>query len=215
MKKMKKIGVLILLILFSAPYLAVAQNPSSSTVEEIQSSEVLSYKLDKYNSVFKIKGTSTLHDWEMISKTFDGKIVIERTGADNFKIKDILISIKVTTLESDNRIMNKKTYEALKEEDHPFIKYNFIKVKEIKETGEDQFEAIVNGNLTIAGVKKAVDINLKLDINDKKMNIIGHKPLKMSDFDVEPPKALMGTIKTGNDIDIEFNLNYEHNLNFL
>ena len=212
---MKKLLVLLLLIFFSAPYFAIAQNPSNNSVEEIQSPEVVTYKLDKYNSVFKIKGTSSLHDWEMVSKTFDGKVVIERSDAENFKIKDIVISIKVTTLESDNRIMNKKTYDALKEEVHPFIKYNFKSVKEIKAIGENQYEAIINGNLTIAGVKKAVDINLKLDINDKKINIIGHKALKMSDFDVEPPKALMGTIKTGNDIDIEFNLNYEHNLNYL
>ena len=159
MKKMKQLRVLIFL-LCSAPYFAIAQIPANNSVDAIQSPEVLTYNLDKYNSVFKIKGTSSLHDWEMVSKSFDGKIVIERPDADNFTIKDIIISIKVLTFESDNRIMNKKTYEALKEEDHPFIKYNFNQKSNIPSHGNKKYPDLVLEKMPVSynEYKKAFQI---------------------------------------------------------
>ena len=48
----------------------------------------------------------------------------------------------------------------------------------------------------------------RIDLKDQIINIKGEKTLKMSDFDVKPPTALLGTLKTGNDITIKFNLNY-------
>lgn len=212
---MKQFRVILLIIIFSSTFGVFAQNPSSDPIETTSAIEVNTYKLDDQNSIFTIKGTSSLHDWEMVSKSFNGNITIEHTDAENFKIKDIAISLKVTTLESDNRIMNNKTYDALKNDKHPTIKYKFNSVKNLKSIGDNQFEAMLNGNLSIAGVTKSVDILLTLDMTDKKITVKGEKPLKMSDFDVEPPKALLGTIKTGNDITIEFTLNYEFNSNYL
>jgi polyisoprenoid-binding protein YceI len=215
MKNMKHNRVFVLLLIFSFTFGAFAQNPSSDSIDAVTATEVNTYNLDRYNSIFTIKGTSSLHDWEMVSKSFDGNITIERIDAENFKIKDISISLKVTTLDSENRIMNNKTYDALKNDKHPNIKYKFNSVKNLKSIENNQFEAMLNGNLSIAGVTKSVDILLTLDMTDKKITVKGEKPMKMSDFDVEPPKALLGTIKTGNDITIEFTLNYEFNSNYL
>ena len=33
----------------------------------------------------------------------------------------------------------------------------------------------------------------------------GKKALKMTDYNIEPPKALLGTITTGDDIEVHFN----------
>jgi hypothetical protein len=39
------------------------------------------------------------------------------------------------------------------------------------------------------------------------MQISGSKKLKMTEFDMVPPTALMGTIKTGDEVTVTFNLN--------
>lgn len=196
-----------LLLFFANSNLGFAQKATTEANELPAVASVTKYKLNN-NSIFTIKGTSSLHDWAMVSKTFDGTITIARSDAENFDINEISINIGVTSLDSDNRIMNKKTYEALKSDDHPNIYYKFNSVKSMKSIGNNTFEVVLNGILKIAGKSKSVDILLTLIMDNNKISLKGEKPLKMSDFDVEPPTALLGTIKTGNDITIEFNLNY-------
>jgi len=66
------------------------------------------------------------------------------------------------------------------------------------------------GKLTIAGTVKHTDLvaTAKYNPADKSLTITGIKKMKMTDYNVDPPKALMGTIKTGNEIAISFNLKF-------
>jgi polyisoprenoid-binding protein YceI len=166
------------------------------------------YKLDTGSSNFIIKGTSSLHDWEMTSNSVNGAIAFFDTNQKSIQVKDINVVVGVRTFESGNRVMNKKCYAALKDESNPNINYRFKSIEEIKNTGSGSYNATLKGNLTIAGKTRAVNIDVQLVVYTDKVGIAGNKALKMSDFDVEPPTALLGTLKTGNDIIIEFNLNY-------
>ncbi|MCW8981005.1 YceI family protein [Altibacter sp.] len=201
-----------LLLLFyfflSSSALLLAQQSEQADTNVTDKVLLQEFKLNGNKSTFLIKGTSSLHDWEMISKSFNGFFIVENAESANPTLKDIQVTLGVTTLESDNRVMNKKTYDALKNDEHPKIYYKLKQVKSIKAIGNDTYKAILNGTLTIAGKSKVVDIAATLVLNSTKVSIHGEKALKMSDFDVEPPTALLGTLKTGNDITIEFNLNY-------
>ena len=104
--------------------------------------------------------------------------------------------------------MDKKCYKALLYKEHPNINYKFKSIKEIKLKVDNTYTATLSGALTIAGKTKLAEILVEIILKDDNINIKGKKALKMSDFDVKPPTALLGTIKTGNDITIEFNLNY-------
>jgi hypothetical protein len=44
---------------------------------------------------------------------------------------------------------------------------------------------------------------------DKSFTVTGVKKMKMTDYNVKPPTALLGTIKTGNDITISYNLKFK------
>jgi len=216
---MKIIKIFICFLILINPIITVCQesdlaldqlqeNSSSSklTFEKINSKYELT--LDTFNSTFIIKGTSSLHDWEMISNIFNGTIIINKTNDENLDIKGININVGVKTLISGNKIMDKKCYKALRSEEHPNINYQFKNIKEIKLKTDNTFSAVLNGTLTIAGKTNLIEIVVEIVLKDDKISIKGEKAFKMSDFDVKPPKALLGTIKTGNDITIEFNLNY-------
>ena len=104
--------------------------------------------------------------------------------------------------------MDNKCYDALKYETNPNIEYRFVSVGSLKPSGNHTYTATLNGTLTIAGKSKSVPIDVTISVSENQLAIKGAKPLKMTDFDVEPPTALLGTLKTGDDIVIDFNLNY-------
>lgn len=204
----KKLQRGLLLSMFLMSCFIAAQNAVPENSEFRNLVPFSEYKLDTGTSSFVIKGTSSLHDWEMTSNSINGAIALIKSDASNIEVKDINVVVGVRTFESGNRVMNKKCYAALKDESHPNIAYRFKSLESIKSFGNNTFNATLVGSLSIAGVTKTVHIGVKLIANGNKVSIIGEKALKMSDFNVEPPTALLGTLKTGNDITIEFNLNY-------
>ncbi|MCW5518506.1 YceI family protein [Aureitalea sp. L0-47] len=183
-------------------------NLQAQSVAEIEPEPVLkSLSCDPLTSSFVIEGTSSLHDWEMISNSCKGKLEYN-DGDNSINLEHINIKVGVTTLKSGKRIMDKKCYNALKHENHPNIIYRFKEINSISEIGNSKYKASLNGSLDIAGVVKPVNIDVDIELKDGIMNIKGRKPMKMTDYDIEPPTALLGTLKTGNDITIVFNLNF-------
>ncbi|HMU70708.1 MAG TPA: YceI family protein, partial [Chitinophagales bacterium] len=67
----------------------------------------------------------------------------------------------------------------------------------------------VNGDLTIAGFTKNIDISGMVYVKENgKLYIDVSRALKMTDFKIDPPTALMGTMQVADDITIRFKLNY-------
>ncbi|WP_158676742.1 YceI family protein [Pukyongia salina] len=203
---MKKFNLLMLV--FFVSFYGFSQAGDIAMNDAVQPTNKLSYKLNSSGSNFTIKGTSSLHDWEMISKSFSGKLDFDHVTDGDLKIHNIEVKVGVKTLESGKRVMDNKCYDALKSDSHPSITYRLNKVESIQHTGSDNYTAKLIGTLSIAGKTRTVTIDTKIAVVGGKVIIKGEKPLKMSDFDVEPPTALLGTLKTGNDIIIDFNLNY-------
>ena len=104
--------------------------------------------------------------------------------------------------------MDKLTYKALKAKDYPKIKFIFKKGKIVDEN-KTFIDIELNGDLTIAGVTKNVTVLTKINKNGDTIVLKGSHKLKMTDFGITPPKALLGTIKTGDEITIEFNLTFQ------
>jgi polyisoprenoid-binding protein YceI len=169
--------------------------------------KIASLSCDASTSSFVIQGTSSLHDWEMMSQSFTGALQIGINGQP-LDFENIQLKVRVTSLKSGKKIMDKKCYNALKHEDFPDIICRFKSISNIKSQGPNVYTARLEGSLDIAGVLKTVNIDVGIQKKEGIITINGAKPLKMSDFEVEPPKALLGTLKTGNDITIIFNLNF-------
>ena len=143
----------------------------------------------------------------MVSESFSGSLELNTTPQ-TLAIQSIKVFVDVKTLKSGKRIMDNKCYDALKYEEHPTIKYQFEKLSALSESGSGTYKAILHGTLSIAGVSKKVSIHVNISQTNKTLIIKGELPLKMTDFGVEPPTALLGTLKTGDPITIDFNLNY-------
>ena len=161
-----------------------------------------------------IEGTSTIIDFTCITNSIDGYAFIknddltrEGNGNQNFESK-VVVSIVVKSLDCGNEMMNEDMYEAMKNENNPFILYELLNSKIVSEEEIGGWSEIqTTGYLTIAGYKRIVNIPIKVrKLTDGKYNLVGIKELSMHDFNIEPPSAFFGLIKADDKLVIKFNL---------
>lgn len=164
----------------------------------------VTFKNSPGKSQVTVKGTSTLHDWEMITKDFNveaGFVV----GTSDLKINSTSFHGKVTGLKSDHDLMNEKAYDALKSEKFPEIKFYQSEMSASQLKGSS-FSGKIKGRIEIAGAGKVIMIPYNgIMKSNQVVNVSGSFSLKMSEFGIKPPTAIMGTIKTGDDLTLDYN----------
>lgn len=151
-----------------------------------------------------IAGTSNVHDWksEATKAEASGAMTIE--AATLKSIKSLTVTIPVGGIKSTKgSIMDKKTWSALQKDKHPTITYSLTKVNNLTKNG-DSYDIKTTGNLTIAGETRSIEMTVKGKVIGNDIQFEGSKKMKMTDFKIDPPTALMGTMKTGDDITISF-----------
>jgi hypothetical protein len=158
----------------------------------------------------KLTGTSNLHDWEMKSAkgTSEVAFVVDAKGIIT-SLSKLSFSLPVKNLRSKSKAMDKNTYKALNEEANPNISFAGTSAT-ITPKGNNNYIFNCTGNMSIAGTTKKTELVATGKYNpvDKSFTITGIKKMKMTDYNVKPPKALLGSIKTGNDISISYNIKF-------
>jgi polyisoprenoid-binding protein YceI len=154
-------------------------------------------------SDFKIVGTSTLHDWEMVSKQSKGNAYFQMENGEILSAKDVKISIPSKSLKSGKNGMDKNAYAALKTDTYQEILFELSSLNK-KGTG---YEAV--GQFEIAGVKKKVNLPVAIQMVGQKVQVSGKYPFNLTDYQIDPPTAVLGTIKTGNAVTVHFQLLFQ------
>ena len=161
------------------------------------------YTLTKGYAV-SIHGTSNLHDWDENVVTVTGDGAVGWNGDASFDLDALNIKMDVHSIKStEGSMMDKNTYKALKADDHPEITFVLITPVKAIQVGSRTIAAKIN--LSIAGVTKAIDMSVTaVATAHGNIEFEGTKTIKMTDFGVKPPVALLGTMRTGDDITIHF-----------
>ena len=160
------------------------------------------YNLDNKTSFLQVNGTSSLHDWHLDAEEQSG--LIEFSDLSTAFISHLNFSVESESLKSGKSSMDKNTFKALKTDKHKSIDFDFKDVQSIEELSENHYEVALNGNLTVCGVTNQITIVFKLVVDNNLIKLNGKKTILMTDYGIEPPKALLGTIKTGNEITIAY-----------
>jgi polyisoprenoid-binding protein YceI len=181
--KMSKAGIGIFLMLL--PQLLMAQ----------------SIKANESDGSLTVTGTSTLHDWEMKLSSFQASAELNKSDDNTFIIENAVFTANANDLLSDNSMMDNKAHDALESEDYPQISFHQTGTTVVPSDAKSQ--AKVNGKLTVAGKTNPVNITLDAVINDnQELTISGQSSLKITNFNIDPPRAMFGTIKTGDEITV-------------
>jgi polyisoprenoid-binding protein YceI len=148
-----------------------------------------------------VAGTSTLHAWTMTSKDTQYLATFEN-GPDGAPthLKTLSLTIPSQSLKSEHSGMDKNAYSSLKTDKFKNITFSLTTASIEKNIYK------CTGNLTIVGVTKLTNVDATCQVKpDLSMTCTGSKTFKMSDFQVDPPSFMFGTVKTGDEITITFN----------
>src|SRR6187551_1685967 len=160
------------------------------------------YKIQKASVL--LTGTSTLHDWEMKAEGFSCNSLFQLENNQVTQVKSLTLTIPVQSLKSGKNAMDKNAYSALKAEQYKQITYVIISTKVVGN------KIICSGNLTIAGVTKPMEVETICSVNaDNTIVCKTSKSFKMTDFNVEPPSFMFGSVTTGDEITMTFDLTFK------
>lgn len=163
-----------------------------------------SLKIDPKSFNMTISGTTNVHDFKTKVTQVNGEIVLNGPK----QVQSLVVSIPVKSIKSGEKLMDTKTYEAFNAEKYPTINFKLSDVSALEINGE-KIAVTLSGNLTMAGVTRKISIkstglNSKTGMYDFK----GSVSLKMTDFNMKPPTAMMGMMKVGNVITLNYDATF-------
>lgn len=166
------------------------------------------FSLNNGASNLKVEGTSNLHDWEITAKEMQGNLKAQIENGQLVEINQLDFSVVAESLKSGKGGMDKNTYKALNTDKYKTINYELLKVNNLDCTSKTECKVTTTGYLTIAGTKKQVELVFDAKVTGDKVVLTGNKKIKMTDFKVDPPTAMFGTITTGDEVNVKFQAAY-------
>lgn len=151
-----------------------------------------------------VYGTSSLHDWDMKAQDVSCSTATEFQNNSLKSIESINFKCKSNSLLSEHSLMDSKAHDALKAKKFPEIIFK-LDASEIVNSSTTDFNGFLMGTLTLAGVAKKIKVPVNgLLSSTNTFNAKGELSFRMSDFKIDPPTAMFGTITTGDEIKIVY-----------
>jgi polyisoprenoid-binding protein YceI len=152
------------------------------------------------NIDLSVSGTSTVRGWTCTAKgviaVTPGKGAAVPGFATGVETATVTVAVKDFTCPNDE--MRDHLREAMKADKFPEIVYRLEKY----EVTPAQVQAI--GTMTITGVTQPVSFPVALKPSAQGVQIEGNTRLEFKTFNLDPPVVMMGLLKVGPQIRIEF-----------
>ncbi len=164
-----------------------------------------------------LKGKSTMHDFastatrmqlaiELAETLPPGDSVLARLAAPG-AVKSIVLTIPVEGMKSEKDGLDKNMYKALKAATNPNIVFRLRSA----DTGATPSEFRVEGDLEVAGQRQPIEMIVRASECPEGIVLEGSKALLMSSYGIKPPSMFLGTLKTNDQVVIDFRLVLENN----
>jgi len=156
----------------------------------------------------KVSGTSNLHNWSMEAKEMSctAKFSFAVGSSLPQSLSALELSIPIHNLKSGESSMDSRAYTAMKAD--KFGAITFVSQSAVIVPGQkNEFQIKSTGTMTVAGVAQPVVLTAACQVNaDGSIVCNGSTPLKMTDYQIKPPSFMLGALKTGNALTIDFSL---------
>ena len=160
-----------------------------------------SFTFDSGSKIW-VEGTSSVHDWECQVEQFAGTVNAEAAEATFATLSTTTLTVPVQGIDCDNGTMNGKMRDALGSSP---IRYALSSATVGAPTADGWFSIRTTGQLTIHGQTRPVEMTVKgKAVDGGRFRLTGQHTLKMTDYGIDPPTALLGTLKTGDEVTVHF-----------
>jgi len=161
-----------------------------------------------------IEGTSNVRDWEAEIGTMEGSLQIRNTDGIELAalqpgdFSSLQLRIPVQDIDTDTRRLTRNLKDYLKGDEHPIITFELQQITSLEGSGNRvQIKAV--GVVTAAGQSHTTQMNVTAERGDDgSLTFSGSQPLKMTEFGISPPTAMMGAIRAVDDITIHYNVRF-------
>ena len=160
------------------------------------------------NADVKVLGTSNLHNWSMEDKdvTCSVQFIYGASKTLPISLSAFTFTFPVHNLKSGNSGMDSKAYNALKAKNSGNIAFA-ASSSTITPESAGHFTVKSDGSLTIAQVSKSVVLTAACVVNaDRSITCTGTDKLLMTDYQIKPPTYMLGSLRTGNSLTIDFTM---------
>ena len=152
------------------------------------------------------------HDHEIGVKSFSGRVVVPAAGAGGGSLEmevdapSLAVLDKKPSEEDKKKIFNSMHSEVLESAKYQKITFKSVSVSDVKQTGNDAYNFVVNGDLTLHGVTKRIAVPVAATVTPQQLRATGKYMLKQTDYGIKPYSAAGGTIKVKDEFVVNFNI---------
>jgi polyisoprenoid-binding protein YceI len=152
-----------------------------------------------------VQGTSTVRSYRCESTQLSGSANTAGTEVAQLAQGRGELTIPLSSLDCNNGTMNGHMRNALKAAQHPNIRFRATSVS-VTPSGVTTATARLTGPLTIAGETREVTINANAAWQSGRLRLTGTHRLTMTDFGVQPPRLMAGTMRVNPPVTIGFDV---------
>lgn len=156
-----------------------------------------------------IEGTSNLHGWSCQTAQLETALDVDRAGTSTLpgSLKRVEVKVPVKALKCGNGTMDNNLYKALNAEASPAVTYTLGTFDVVPGETANSFTLKTVGTLNISGRENRVVMDVvSTRLPDGTLKATGAVPIKMTDYGINPPTAIFGRLKTGNEVKVNFEL---------
>lgn len=160
-----------------------------------------------------IEGTSNVRDWSAEITSMDGTLTLREgvTDLSTLTPEDLIsleLQIPVEDIDTDTRRLTSNIHKYLKEDDQPIITFELQRILSVEST-ENGTNIQAEGVITAAGKTHTTVMNVTAKQADNSgMQFSGSQQLKMTDFDIDPPTAMLGAIRAVDEITVNYTVQF-------
>ncbi|HUF13945.1 MAG TPA: YceI family protein [Longimicrobiales bacterium] len=149
-------------------------------------------------SAVTLSGRTSLGPWRC--SVGGGYALLNRAAAD--PLTRLVVHLPVAGIRCSSRGMERDLRAALRWERNPDIVARSVRVRS---ASDEVLQA--EATLEVAGVSHPISASVRWDATDpRRVRISGSLPLRMSDFDVDPPRAVLGLVRVRDQVVVEYDV---------
>jgi polyisoprenoid-binding protein YceI len=157
-----------------------------------------------------LEGTSNVKNFKCTSTALQATVdagadAVRAVLAGNKAVKSVALVVPVKTLDCSNGTMNGHMQDALKVKEHADISFKLVSYELAKADSSEK--GTLSGVLTINGTDQTIALPVTLVAGaGGALRVTGKYELNMKDYGVKPPSLMLGTMKVGEKVTVNFDL---------